>query len=103
MRFTEENTKELCAAQFRSFQERAEEARLNGSTAASILGISRSRYQQLCKDPSTCLQTHIFLNLLVYQEQIKRGLADEWLPVKSLKGKGQQEALDKLIEASEHA
>lgn len=103
MRFTEENTKELCAAQFRIFQQRAEEARLNGSTTAGILGISRSRYQQLCKDPSTCLQTHIFLNLLVYQEQIKRGLEDEWLPVVSLKGKGQKEALDKLIEASELA
>lgn len=100
MRFTEENTKELCAAQFREFHERAEEARLNGSTAASILGISRSRYQQLCKDPRTCLQTHIFLNILNYQEAIKKGLDDGWLPVKSLKGKPQAEALERLLEES---
>lgn len=98
MRFTEGNTKELCAAQFRAFHERADEARLNGSTAASILNISRSRYQQLCKDPETCLQTHIFLNILNYQEKIEQGLSEGWLPAKSLKGKPQQEAHDRLLE-----
>lgn len=97
MKFTEEVTKELCAAQFHAFTERVEEARLNGSSAASILGISRSRYQQLCKHSHTCLQTHIFLNVLHAEKVLAKGLEEGWLPAASLKGKPQQEALQKVL------
>lgn len=99
MHFTEEQVKELCGARLREFYALADQSNLNGSTASDILGVSRSRYTQLSRDPEkSMLQAHVFLNLLSAIQMLKQGLEDGWLPAAGFKGKAQEQALEKLRE-----
>jgi predicted XRE-type DNA-binding protein len=100
VKFTKEKIETLCGALLRRHLELTEQANLNGGTAASILGVSRSRYTQLAKDPEATpmLQTHIFLNLLATNDWLEQGLSEGWLPAGGFKGAQQQKALDRLEE-----
>ena len=98
MKFTEPTVKQLCSGLMARYTSLIEDCRLNGGTAAAILGVSRSRYTQLAKphDEFPMLQSHIFLNLLWANDRLKQGLDEGWLPAKSLKGAAQEQVLLKL-------
>lgn len=97
MQFTEAQVKELCGARLREFFELADTANLNDGTSSAILGVSRSRFTQLKRDPEkSMLQAHIFLNLLAAIKALQQGLEDEWLPASGFKGKAQEQALEQL-------
>ena len=97
MRFDDTKAKALAASQITAFVELADEANLSGKSQGCIVGISRSRWTQLCANPSkSVLQTHLTLNLLWGITAIKRGLAEGWLPAKGERGAAQDTALENL-------
>lgn len=102
MKFTDEVVRALCARQLTEFQRLVDEANLNGSTASAILGVSRSRYQQITKSPddTPMLQAHIFLNLLWANTAIEHGLEEGFLPAAGFKGAAQEHALAHLQESA---
>jgi len=100
MKFSEEVVKTMCSGLLARFTTLVDEANLNGATASAILGISRSRYTQLAKQPEKppMLQTHVFLNLMWGVETLEQGMADGWLPAGGFKGAAQKQAVAKLEE-----
>ena len=102
MKFTEEAIKGMITAMLKEFASHVEAANLNGGTAASILGVSRSRYTQLVKEPEkpVMLQAHIYLNLLWANKRLAVGLEEGWLPAAGFKGAAQEKALDRMLDES---
>ena len=98
MKFTEKQIKATSTAMLKEFLELVDQAHLNGGTAARILGVSRSRYTQLSKEPEkpVALQAHIYLNLLWANQELARGLEEGWLPAGGYKGAAQHAVLDRL-------
>lgn len=85
-----------CSALMAEYRGLQEAANLNNTTAADMVGISRSRYAQLANSDDYILQTHHYLNLLWSIKVLKDGLEDGSLPLSSARGDGQQEFLDRL-------
>jgi len=98
MKFTEKQIKATSTAMLKEFLELVKRGNLNGGTAARILGVSRSRYTQLSKEPEkpVALQAHIYLNLLWANQELAQGLENGWLPASGHKGAAQQAVLDRL-------
>lgn len=101
MKFSEDAIKGTIAAMLKEFVGLVEAANLNGGTAASILGVSRSRYTQLAKDPEkpVMLQAHIYLNLMWANQQLTAGIKDGWLPAAGFKGAAQERVLERLAQS----
>lgn len=96
MILNESQARGLCETFIRQHLELADEARLNRTSGSTILGLSRSRYAQLVKNPSTIVQAHVFLNLVNANDAVQKGLDEGWLPAGSLRGAAQDEAVKRL-------
>jgi len=96
MRFSDEAVRANCGALMGHFRTLAEQSNLNNTTAANMLGLSRSRYAQLIQQDQFMLQAHNYLNLLWGIERLQEGLADGSLPLSASRGAVQQDYLESI-------
>lgn len=73
-----------------------EKGRLSKATLAALIGVSGSRFSQLCKDADGKLPTSAFLKMRSRCYAIQTALASGHLPASALRGKPQQDAISHL-------
>lgn len=98
---SEAEVRRVAAGLVLGYRDLCEQARLNGDTAAALLGISRSRLSQLIQQANgegPNVSAHLFLSMVRAVERVRGGMAAGWLPVSGFRRtEDQQAALARLL------
>lgn len=93
---SKEKADTIVSAQFRRYCELGERGRVLKGTLAAAIGISRSRWSQLTKEPDPNIRVPTFLSLMEGISIMERGFKEGWLPATSARGEPQDDIARKL-------